>query len=95
MSRAIARAAGHGRRLDDAPLGWGWRLASALPVVALVAGLWGIHAWYSLEQLQAATEVDIALLTDDLPLRLTPTPDLKSSCAPTMTLKLLPRLKRR
>ncbi len=66
-SRAIARAAGHGRRLDDAPLGWGWRLASALPVVALVAGLWGIHTWYSLEQLQAATEVDIALLTDDLP----------------------------
>ena len=66
-SRAIARATGHGRRLDDAPLSWGWRLASALPVVALVAGLWGIHKWYRLEQLQATTEVDIALLTDDLP----------------------------
>lgn len=66
-TRAIARATGHGRRLDDAPLSWGWRLASALPVVALVAGLWGISTWYRLEQLEAATEVDMALLTDDLP----------------------------
>ncbi|MGE5452312.1 MAG: DUF3619 family protein [Acidobacteriota bacterium] len=66
-TRAIARATGHGRRLDEAPLGWGWRLASSLPVIALVAGLWGIHAWYRHEQLQAATDVDMALLTDDLP----------------------------
>lgn len=66
-TRAIARATGHGRRLDDAPLGWGWKLASALPVIALVAGLWGISTWYRHEQLQAATEVDMALLTDDLP----------------------------
>ncbi|HET8871982.1 MAG TPA: DUF3619 family protein, partial [Aquabacterium sp.] len=51
----------------DAPLGWGWRLASALPLIALVAGLWGIHTWYRHEQLQAATDVDMALLTDDLP----------------------------
>lgn len=66
-TRAIARATGHGRRLDDAPLGWGWRLASSLPMIALVAGLWGIHTWYRHEQLQAATDVDMALLTDDLP----------------------------
>ena len=66
-TRAIARATGHGRRLDDAPLSWGWKLASALPVIALVAGLWGISTWYRHEQLQAATEVDMALLTDDLP----------------------------
>ncbi|MDE2593648.1 MAG: DUF3619 family protein [Burkholderiales bacterium] len=66
-TRAIARATGHGRRMDDAPLGWGWRLASALPMIALVAGLWGIHTWYRHEQLQAATDVDMALLTDDLP----------------------------
>jgi len=35
--------------------------------LALVAGLWGISTWYRLEQLEAATEVDMALLTDDLP----------------------------
>lgn len=56
-----------GRRLDDGPLSWGWRLASALPAVALVAGLWGIQSWYRSEKVQAATEVDMALLTDDLP----------------------------
>jgi len=62
-----ARDTRHGRRLDDNPTSWGWRLASALPVVALLAGLWGIHSYYQQEQVQAATEVDMALLTDDLP----------------------------
>ncbi|RZI80171.1 MAG: DUF3619 family protein [Rubrivivax sp.] len=57
----------HGRGLDDGPLPWGWRLASALPALALAVGLWGIHTWYRSEQVQAATEVDMALLTDDLP----------------------------
>jgi hypothetical protein len=57
----------HGRRLDDGPLPWGWRLASALPAVALVLGLWGIHSWYRSEKVQAAADVDMALLTDDLP----------------------------
>ncbi|HEX5356404.1 MAG TPA: DUF3619 family protein [Aquabacterium sp.] len=62
-----ARASDHGRRLDDSPPSWGWRLASLLPVIALVAGLWGIHRYYKQEQVQAATDVDMALLTDDLP----------------------------
>ncbi len=57
----------HGRGLDDGPLPWGWRLASALPALALVVGLWGIHAWYQSEKVQAASDVDMALLTDDLP----------------------------
>jgi hypothetical protein len=57
----------HGRRLDDGPLPWGWRLASALPILALVLGLWGIQSWYRSEKVQAATDVDMALLTDDLP----------------------------
>ncbi|HEX5372017.1 MAG TPA: DUF3619 family protein [Aquabacterium sp.] len=57
----------HGRRLDEAPPTWGWRLASALPVLALVVGLWLIHKTYQQEQVQAATEVDMALLTDELP----------------------------
>jgi hypothetical protein len=57
----------HGRKLSESPLNWGWRLASALPVLALVAGLWGIQAYFRAEKVQAATEVDMALLTDDLP----------------------------
>lgn len=46
---------------------WGWRLASLVPAVLLVAGLWGIHVWSRHERVQAAAEVDMALLTDDLP----------------------------
>lgn len=65
--RQGARAPGHGRRLDDGPVSWGWRLAAALPVLALVAGLWGIHRYHQHEQVQATTDVDMALLTDDLP----------------------------
>lgn len=57
----------HGRKLSESPLNWGWRLATALPVLALVAGLWGIQAYFRAEKVQAATEVDMALLTDDLP----------------------------
>lgn len=65
--RQHGREAHHGRRLDEAPPTWGWRLASALPVLALVVGLWLIHKTYQQEQVQAATEVDMALLTDELP----------------------------
>lgn len=57
----------HGRGLDDGPLSWGWRLASAMPALALVVGLWGIHSWSQSEKVQAASDVDMALLTDDLP----------------------------
>jgi Protein of unknown function (DUF3619) len=64
---AQSRTRGHGRRLDDGPTSWGWRLASALPVLALLLGLWGIHQYTKHEQVQAATDVDMALLTDDLP----------------------------
>lgn len=67
LARGQNRDVGHGRRLDDAPTSWGWRLASALPLVALLAGLWGISDWYRQEQVQAAAEVDVALLSDDLP----------------------------
>ena len=62
-----ARQTGRGRRLDDAPPSWGWRIASAVPLVALVAGLWGIHQYYKQEQVQAAADIDTALLTDNLP----------------------------
>ncbi|MFT3856516.1 MAG: DUF3619 family protein [Aquabacterium sp.] len=54
-----ARTPGRGRRLDDGPPSWGWRLAAVLPVVALVAGLWGIHRYAKHEQVEAATDVDM------------------------------------
>ena len=62
-----SRQVGHGRRLDDGPVAWGWRLASLLPVLALVAGLWGVHLYHTEEKVQAAADIDTALLTDDLP----------------------------
>lgn len=61
------RAADHGRKLDDSPLSWGWRLAGLLPVLALVVGLYGVSVWKEQAEVQAAAEVDTALLTDDLP----------------------------
>lgn len=64
---AQSRQPSHGRRLDEGPVSWGWRFASALPVLALVLGLWGVQRYYQHEQIQAATDVDMALLTDDLP----------------------------
>ena len=57
----------HGRRLDEGPTGWGWRVASALPVLALLAGLWGINWWHKHQQVEAAADIDMALLADDLP----------------------------
>lgn len=55
------------RNPDDDHTSWLVRLASLLPLLALLAGLWGINHWAHREQVQAAAEVDTALLTDDLP----------------------------
>jgi len=66
-SPGFARHIDHGRRLEDRPTAWGWRIASALPIIALVAGLWGIHWWQRQQQVDAAADIDMALLSDDLP----------------------------
>lgn len=66
-SPGFARHIDHGRRLEDKPTAWGWRVASALPIIALVAGLWGIHWWQRQQQVDAAADIDMALLADDLP----------------------------
>jgi hypothetical protein len=47
--------------------GWWIRIASVLPVVALVAGLLLIQLWQDNAQVSVAAEVDAALLSDDLP----------------------------
>lgn len=64
---ASARAAQHGSQRKEAPLGWGWRLALLLPVLALLVGLWGIQRYQRHEHVEATTAVDMQLLTDDLP----------------------------
>lgn len=61
------RQTDRGRRFDDAPLSWGWRLATTLPVLALVAGLWLVHAYHDQEKVEATADIDTAILTDDLP----------------------------
>lgn len=50
---------------DDAP--WWLRLSSLLPLLLLLAGLMLIDRHYTQAQIEAAAEVDAALLADDLP----------------------------
>ncbi len=47
--------------------GRGWRIASALPLLALVAGLVAIHQYHDREQILLAAELDAAILVDELP----------------------------
>jgi len=46
---------------------WMFRLASALPLLLLVAGMMLIDEWHDRAQIVAAADVDTALLADDLP----------------------------
>lgn len=46
---------------------WWTRLASALPLITLVLGLFVIDQWHDRAQVNAAADVDTALLSDDLP----------------------------
>lgn len=46
---------------------WGWRLASLLPFVVLVAGLLLIEQLQREQDIHAAAEVDAVLLADELP----------------------------
>ena len=51
----------------DDGLGWLGRLGSVLPLVALVAGLLFINAEQNDDRARELAEVDVALLTDELP----------------------------
>ena len=48
-------------------VGFWTRLASLLPLVALVAGLWAIHGLQNQHRAAELADVDAAILTDDLP----------------------------
>lgn len=47
--------------------GWWVRLGSALPLLALAAGLVLIQHWHTQAQIATAAEIDADLLADDLP----------------------------
>jgi len=58
--------AGRAAALGGPPSLW-LRLASALPLVVLLAGLVFIQHHHDLQQVEVAAEIDSALLADDLP----------------------------
>jgi Protein of unknown function (DUF3619) len=60
-------ASGTGQAVLHGGAGWGWRLASLLPVVAMVAGLLLVQSQQDADQTLAAADIDAALLSDDLP----------------------------
>jgi len=60
-------AAGAGEAVLRGGSGWGWRLASLVPVLAMVAGLLLVQSQQESDQTVAAADIDAALLSDDLP----------------------------
>ncbi len=50
---------------DGSP--WWNKLAALLPLLALVGGLMLIQHWHSQNQINAAADIDLSLLADDLP----------------------------
>lgn len=52
---------------DDSNSPWWLRLSSLLPLAVLLAGLFLIDRHYTQSQIEAAAEVDAAILADDLP----------------------------
>lgn len=68
---APAASTSYGQRDATLALGggpsWWLRAASLLPLALLVAGLVLIQHRYVEQQIEAAAEIDAALLTDDLP----------------------------
>lgn len=64
---SVLGAAGRSAVLGGGSPSIWWRLASALPLAVLLAGLVFIQHHYDWQQIEAAAEVDSALLADDLP----------------------------
>ena len=69
VTRPVVVAAGGSAVLGSDDAGWGlWgRLAAALPVMALVVGMVVINVVQDDNRANELAEIDVALLTDDLP----------------------------
>jgi hypothetical protein len=66
--QAAVSVSGNGQAaLGGQPLGFWHRLASALPLIVLAAGLITIHVVQNDRRASEVAEIDAALLTDDLP----------------------------
>ena len=63
----ISHSGGEAALTGDEHVSWWNRIASVLPIVALVAGLVLIHGIQNERRANEVAEVDAALLTDDLP----------------------------
>jgi hypothetical protein len=66
-AQSVLGAAGRSAVLGGGPPSIWLRLASVLPLAMLVAGLVFIQRHHDWQQIEAAAEVDSALLADDLP----------------------------
>lgn len=64
---SAAPSAGQGGRSLALGGGWWGRLGTLVPAVVLVLGLMGIQLWHQETLIQAAAEIDTALLADDAP----------------------------
>jgi hypothetical protein len=64
---AVSPAGGAATLTGDEGFTWWQRVASVLPIIALVAGLVAIHTIQNERRANEVAEVDAALLTDDLP----------------------------
>ena len=58
---------GNGSAVMAGPPSWWLRLASIVPLALLLVGLFVIQRTYLEQQINAAVEIDEAILTDDLP----------------------------
>jgi hypothetical protein len=64
---AVLATGGGSAALGGGSSPWWLRVSSLLPLCLLLAGLFLIDRHYTSTQIEAAAEVDAALLTDDLP----------------------------
>jgi hypothetical protein len=64
---AVSASGGAAALTADEPVSWWNRVASVLPMFALVGGLVLIHTLQNERRANEVAEVDAALLTDDLP----------------------------
>lgn len=73
LTRSLAAAPaavavhGDGSAAAGAPGSWFTTLAAWVPLLVLVLGLMAIQSWHESRRIDAAAELDAALLADDLP----------------------------
>jgi hypothetical protein len=63
----LGMTSGGAALLGRAFSGWWLKVASVVPLIALVGGLVLIQKWQARAQISTAAEIDAALLADDLP----------------------------